>query len=93
MPGRKCFFFLIAPLALSFPLLVPDRVLAYVGPGAGVELIPYFLGLLTWAGMACGAVLLWPVMAALRRLRGAKAGEELENKVTTVQVSPGEGQN
>jgi hypothetical protein len=55
---------------------VPGRncfMLAYAGPGPGLELIPYFLGLLAWAGMAVGAVILWPVSALLRRLRKARA--------------------
>ena len=42
----------------------------YVGPGPGLELIPYFLSLLTWVGLAFGAVLAWPIAALLRRGRG-----------------------
>jgi hypothetical protein len=52
---------------------VPDScfllaVFAY-GPGPGLEFIPYFLGLLAWAGFAFVAVLLSPITALLRRLR------------------------
>jgi hypothetical protein len=46
-------------------------VLAY-GPAPEVELIPYFLGLLAWAGLALSAFLLAPVAALLRRLRRAR---------------------
>jgi hypothetical protein len=42
---------------------------AYAGPGAGLELVPYALGLLGWIGVALGAVLLAPVSALARRLR------------------------
>jgi len=42
------------------------------GPAPGVELIPYFLGLAAWVGMAFLAVLLAPFTALLRRLRGKK---------------------
>jgi hypothetical protein len=42
------------------------------GPAPGVELIPYFLGLAAWVGMAFLAVLLAPFSALLRRLRGNK---------------------
>ena len=42
------------------------------GPAPGVELIPYFLGLAAWVGMAFLAVLLAPFSALLRRLRGKK---------------------
>jgi hypothetical protein len=48
------------------------------GPVPGVELIPYFLGLLAWMGLALGAVLLSPITALvrfLRRLRGAPPAE------------------
>jgi hypothetical protein len=42
------------------------------GPAPGVELIPYFLGLAAWMGMAFLAVLWAPFSALLRRLRGRK---------------------
>jgi hypothetical protein len=51
-----------------FALLPAFGALLY-GPAPGVELIPYFLGLLAWAGVAVGAVLLSPILALLRRLR------------------------
>ncbi len=43
------------------------------GPAPGVELIPYFLGLAAWMGMAFLAVLWAPFSALLRRLRGKKS--------------------
>ena len=63
--------------------------LAYAGPGAGLELIPYFLGFLAWAGVALGAVLLWPVTALIRRLRGIKddPGAELNQGSSPQQIS------
>jgi hypothetical protein len=42
------------------------------GPAPGVELIPYFLGLAAWIGMAFLAVLLAPFSALLRRFRKNK---------------------
>lgn len=50
------------------PVPVFGVVLGY-GPAPGVELIPYFLGLLAWAGLALSAVFLSPLTALLRRLR------------------------
>jgi hypothetical protein len=49
---------------------VPESffVLAY-GPFPGIELIPYFLALVVWAGMALFAALLAPLRALWRRLR------------------------
>ncbi len=92
MPGHKCFFFLVIPLSFS---LLPNPVLAYVGPGSGLELIPYFLGLLAWAGVALGAVLMWPISMLFRRLRRARGDrkDEVRNEPMTANVpeSPGEG--
>jgi hypothetical protein len=50
------------------------------GPAPGVELIPYFLGLAAWVGMAFLAVLLAPFSALLRRLRGTKKTPSEEQK-------------
>ena len=73
MPGPEPFF----PL---FPSAGFGALLAY-GPAPGVELIPYFLGLLAWAGLALGAVCLWPITAFLRRLRKGRSNhEELRNR-------------
>ena len=55
-------------LVLDFISFLTGGLLAY-GPAPGLELIPYFLGLLAWAGLAIGAVLLSPITALLRRLR------------------------
>jgi hypothetical protein len=46
-------------------------LLAY-GPAPGIELIPYFLGLLAWAGLAFSAIFLSPILALLRRFRKTK---------------------
>jgi hypothetical protein len=57
-------------LALSLVLLAARPAWAYVGPGPGMELVPQFFSLLTWAAVALGAVLLWPVTALIRWARG-----------------------
>jgi hypothetical protein len=61
------------------------------GPAPGVELIPYFLGLLAWVGLAVGAVLLAPIRALLRRLRKPRAappaGPESAPMTTSVPES------
>ena len=64
-------------LVLDFIPFLTGGVLAY-GPAPGLELIPYFLGLLAWAGLAIGAVLLSPISALLRRLRRSKEAPEAE---------------
>ena len=76
-------------LFLTTPLPAPAGVLAY-GPAPDAELIPYFLGLLTWAGFALAAVLLWPVSALLRRLRRKKdPGQGTKDEGSTRQDGPG----
>jgi hypothetical protein len=71
-------------------------LLAY-GPAPGVELIPYFLGLLAWVGLAVSAMLLSPLAALLRRLRrrrGAPRAEPTSAPLTaSVPESPGEGRH
>ena len=42
----------------------------YVGPGPGMEFLPYALALLGWAAAALIAVLQWPFAALFRRLTG-----------------------
>lgn len=49
-------------------ILLGASLFAY-GPAPGVELIPQFLALVAWAGMAFFAILLAPLTALLRRLR------------------------
>jgi hypothetical protein len=71
--------FLAVAARLPFPLPLSTGVLAY-GPGPGVELIPYFLGLVTWAGLAFAAVLLSPLAALLRRLRRARGAPPATHK-------------
>jgi hypothetical protein len=61
----------LATLTGAGPVPLFGVVLAY-GPAPGVELIPYFLGLLAWAGLALSAFLLAPITALIRRLRGAR---------------------
>jgi hypothetical protein len=65
------------------------------GPVPGVELIPYFLGLVAWAALAFAAVLLAPFAALLRRLRragpAAPPGPEGPPTIPPLPEAPGEG--
>jgi len=67
--GPRSSLLLVVVLSWSCLLWVPTWALAYVGPGPGLELLPYFWSLLAWVGLALGAVVLWPVQALVRRLR------------------------
>jgi hypothetical protein len=74
----------VVALAVSLLLLVPQPVRAYGGPGAGLEFIPYFVGLLIWAGLAVGAVVMWPVYKFLRWFRGTDVTkDEVKNEAAT----------
>jgi hypothetical protein len=67
-------------------------VLAY-GPAPGLELIPYFLGLLAWVGLALSAFLLAPIAALIRRLRrtrGAVPPEPGNDPLSGVPAREGE---
>ncbi|MCI0682628.1 MAG: hypothetical protein L0Y71_11030 [Gemmataceae bacterium] len=63
---------LIAAVACAVLLTAPAPALAYIGPGPGLEFIPYFMSLLMWAGLALGGVLLWPFTSLVRRIRGQR---------------------
>jgi hypothetical protein len=89
VPGPDAFVFLV-PLSFWFLLPGPDVVLAY-GPAPGLELIPYFLGLLAWAGLALAAIILAPLSALLRRIRKARRASPAESKTVSVPESPDEG--
>jgi hypothetical protein len=59
-------------------LLAPSGAWAYVGPGPGMELVPFFQSLVVWIGLGLGASLLWPVQALISRLRrGRTASPEV----------------
>jgi hypothetical protein len=60
--------------------LPPSADLWAYGPAPGVELIPYFLGLAAWIGMAFLAILLAPFTILLRRIRGIKNPPPAEPK-------------
>jgi hypothetical protein len=74
--------------ALEYPLAV--LVPAYVGPGAGLEFVGYFMSLLVWAGVAFSAVLLWPFYALLRRLRGDRRAAPPAQEAAPEPENPGE---
>jgi len=87
--------YLLAALAASALPALPvfDALLAY-GPAPGVELIPYFLGLVTWVGLALVSILLAPISALLRRLRRGRSAPSAEPKhepKTAAPELPGEG--
>jgi len=66
----------------------PIVLFAY-GPAPGMELIPYFLALLAWAGMALAAIFLRPLTAFYRYLRGIKPAPPTENQTeATAAAAP-----
>lgn len=65
MPGLEI------PHLLS-SLAGPGGLFGYIGPGADLSLIPYFLAMLAFLGTAFSAIFLWPIHALLRKIRGNK---------------------
>lgn len=67
-------------------------VLAY-GPFPGIELIPYFLALVVWAGMAFFAALLSPLRALWRRIQTRRSaslsGQGTSNSPTELETDGG----
>jgi hypothetical protein len=70
--GDKHSFVLVVGLSLAFLAIVPVPAQAYIGPGSGVEFIPQFLALLSFAGAAAGAIFLWPFYKLMRLIRSRK---------------------
>jgi hypothetical protein len=68
-------------LAFCVLLVGAGPALAYAGPGVDVSLIGYAMTLLAWVVAMFSAVLLWPVYALLRRLRGRKDGPTTTSSV------------
>jgi hypothetical protein len=89
-------------LTVAVLLLWASSASAYVGPGAGLDLIPYALTIMAFALTAFWAVLSWPIYALLRRLRGkdklvapstgTEEGESVEGR-TDREHSAGAGTN
>jgi hypothetical protein len=77
--------FLVLPILLTVSLPETSGLLAY-GPAPGLELIPYFLSLVAWAGLAFAAILLAPLSALLRRIRRRR--EKVDPNPAPSAVSP-----
>lgn len=75
MLGRNFSIFGKIVLAFSVLLLAADSVMAYVGPGVDVTLIGQFFTLIGFAVAACSAVLMYPIYAILRRIRGRRGSQ------------------
>jgi hypothetical protein len=78
-------------LALSVLLLAATPALAYVGPGAGLELVGYFMSLAVWVGIALSAFLLWPFYALVRLIRGGKAPVKNQLPPESTTEGPSDG--
>src|SRR5947209_6749653 len=57
-------------LTLMALLLLTGQVHAYAGPVAGPETVGYLMSVLAWLSVACSSLILWPIHAFWRRLRG-----------------------
>ena len=62
-------------------------VLAY-GPAPGLEFLPYSLGLLAWIWLAILAIVIAPITALIRRLRGTKDHSSQEPSQSVSQPRP-----
>ena len=67
MPGHEHFFPVVE---MSYSCMSRGfGVLLGYGPLPGLELIPFFIALLVWVGLALLSVLLWPICGLVRCLR------------------------
>src|SRR5438046_10585489 len=70
-------------LAIFF--LAADRAMACAGPGVDVTFIAYAMTLVMWVLAAFSAVLLWPVYAVLRKIRGRKNEPTTESSLDAAE--------
>ncbi len=68
-------------------LAAPAGLYAY-GPVPGVELIPYFLALLTWVALALGALFFSPIRVVVRLIRRPMRRPRASAAPATVPGSP-----
>lgn len=91
MPARSLYCALKVLCALSALLLLADGARAYVGPGAGLELVGYSTGLLAWVAVAFSALFLYPLYSFLRWLRGGGAGPKDAPAASAPAARDGQG--
>lgn len=94
MPGVDSPF---AAIGAALPCALLASLLAY-GPAPGLELIPYFLGLLAWMAMAVAAIAWAPIAALWRRVRGKRrsgdpspASPPRDPVASSTPTAPGDG--
>ena len=75
MPDRNGLLAAKVVLALLVLCLLASPAAAYVGPGPGLELVGYSVGLLGFLVAALSATVLYPFYAFLRWLRGGRGGK------------------
>ncbi|HTU17471.1 MAG TPA: hypothetical protein VMG10_05355 [Gemmataceae bacterium] len=83
MSGRNLSAVARVVLALSVLLLGMGQAMAYVGPGADLSFVGYAMTLFLWVAAAFSTVLLWPVYALLRRIRGGKKKSATASRIET----------
>jgi hypothetical protein len=90
MPALDRFSIGAILLASTFLLFAANPALAYIGPGADLGFVSYFMSLLAWAGLAFSASLLWPIYALARYLRGGKKATPAETPTAPALEKSGE---
>jgi hypothetical protein len=73
--------------AIAATLVVCNNVMAYVGPGAGMEFIGYAASLAAMVGVAFLSFLLWPFYTLMRWVRGNKKSPRSTEVSTPTPVS------
>jgi hypothetical protein len=94
VPGPSWIALVLLALPHSLSACIPGLMLAYVGLGPGQEFIPYFFGMVAWAGAAFLAILQWPIIALWRRLSRPQAHDDRSASAPAPaekQESAGEG--
>ena len=86
------FAWLMTPLSFSGFSQSALELLAYVGPGPGPELIPYFLALLSFLGVALIALVQRPISILLGYLSKARRRRHEQTDTPAGAANPCESQ-
>jgi hypothetical protein len=84
LSGRFLFLMLCSIMAT---LAVSNRAMAYVGPGSGMEFIGSALALIAMVGAAFLSILMWPIYAVRRWIRGIKHPSTVERSLATNSIA------
>ena len=79
--SRRTRFPIVMLWTIVAAVVMADKAMAYIGPGSGMEVFTYAMGLIAMVGVALLSILMWPFYTFMRWLRGPKTPTTSEQPV------------